>query len=47
MFSFSLSPDNSKTLKISIWRIIKNPEMLRFVADHLKTEQMCQDAVKK
>ena len=38
---------HSKTLKISIGTIIKNPEMLRFVFHHLKTKTMCQNAVKK
>ena len=26
---------------------LKNPEMLRFAPDHLKTKQMCKHAVKK
>ena len=26
---------------------MKNPEMLKFVPDHLKTKQMCNYAVKK
>ena len=33
--------------EISIGAIIKNPEMLRFAPDHLKTKNMCKDAVKK
>ena len=37
----------SKTLKISILTIVKNPEMLRYVSDHLKTKNMCKNAVKK
>ena len=32
---------------ISIGARIKNPEMLRFVPDHLKTKKMCKNAVKK
>ena len=34
-----------KTLKISIRAIIKDPEMLEFVPDHLT--KMCKHAVKK
>ena len=30
----------------NIWPIIKNPEMIRFVPDHLKTKNMCNHAVK-
>ena len=41
------SPDNYKTLKISIGVIIKNPEMLKFVPDDLKTKKMCKNAIKK
>ena len=26
---------------------MKNPEMLKFVPDHLKTKKMCKHAVKK
>ena len=32
---------------ISNAAIIKIPEMLRLVPDHLKTKKMCKDAVKK
>ena len=39
--------DNCKSSKISIGVIIKNPEMLKFVPDHLKTKKMCKHAVKK
>ena len=35
-----------KSLKISIETIMKNPEMLKFVPDHLKTKNMCKHAVK-
>ena len=34
-------PGNGKTLKKSIGAIIKNPEILRFVPDHLKAKKMC------
>ena len=36
-------PDNYKSLKISIREIIKNPEMLNFVPDHLKTKRSSPD----
>ena len=39
--------DIYKSLNISIVTIIKNPEMLKFVPDHLKTKSMCKHAVKK
>ena len=35
-----------KTLEINIGSIIKNPEMLRFFPDHLKTKKMFKHAVK-
>ena len=36
-----------KSLNISIGTVIKNPEMFKFVPDHLKTKKMCKRAVKK
>ena len=39
--------NNYQSLKISLGAIIKNPEMLTFVPDHLKTKKMCKHAVKK
>ena len=39
--------DIYKSLNISTVTIIKNPEMLKFVPDHLKTKSMCKHAVKK
>ena len=36
-----------KSLNISTVTVMKNPEMLKFVPDHLKTKKMCKDAVKK
>ena len=39
--------DIYKSLNISIVTIIKTPEMLKFVPDHLKTKSMCKHAVKK
>ena len=38
--------DIYKSLHISIEIVMKNPEMLRFVPDHLKTKNMCKNAVK-
>ena len=34
-------------LKISIVAVIKNPEILRFVSDYLKSKRKCKYAVKK
>ena len=39
--------DIYKSLKISIGTVMKNPEMLKFVPDPLKTKKMCNHAVKK
>ena len=36
-----------KSVKISIGTIIRNPVMLIFVLDHLKTKKMSKHAVKK
>ena len=36
-----------KTLKVSIRKIVNNPEMLWFVPVHLKTEKRCIYAIKK
>ena len=33
-------PGNYKSLRISIGSIMKNPEILRLVLDHLKTKKM-------
>ena len=41
------SPDNYKTLKICIRTTAKNPEMLKFVPDHLRTKVMCKNAVNR
>ena len=38
---------DSKTLKISIGAIIKDPEMLEIIPGHLSTKKMCKNAVKK
>ena len=47
MVDSEYSKDNSNNLKISTGAVIKNPEMLKFVPDHLKTKKMCKDTVKK
>ena len=39
--------DICKSIKISIGAVMKNPEMLKIVPDHLKTTKMCKHAVKK
>ena len=36
-----------KSLNIKIGTVMKNTEMLKIVADHLKTKKMCKHAVKK
>ena len=36
-----------KSLKINIGTVMRNPEMLKFVPDHLKTKRMCKHAVRK
>ena len=41
------SMDIYKSLNINIGTIMKNPEILKFVPDHLKTKKMCKHAVKK
>ena len=41
------SVDIYKSLNIYIGTVIKNPEMLKFVSDHLKTKKMCKHVVKK
>ena len=47
MVDSEYSPEKYMSLKISIGSIIKNPEMLIFVPDHLKTNKTCKHAVKK
>ena len=41
------SMDIYESLNINIRAIIKNPEMLKFLPDHLKNKKMCKHAVKK
>ena len=40
------SRDINKYLNINIGIVMKKPEMLKLVPDHLKTEKMCRHAVK-
>ena len=47
MVDSETSPKNYKTVKISIGTIIKNPEMLKLVSDHLKTKKMRRNAIRK
>ena len=36
-----------KSLNINIGTVKKNPEMLKFLPDYLKTKKICKHAVKK
>ena len=36
-----------QSVNISVETVMKNPGMLKFVPDHLKTKKMCKHAVKK
>ena len=47
MIGSECSPDNYKSLKTRIRSIIKNPEILKFIADHLNTKKMRRNALKK
>ena len=39
--------DIYKSVKISIGTVMRNPEMLKFVPDRLKTKKNCKYAVQK
>ena len=41
------SMDIYKSLNISIGTVMKNPEMLKIVPDHLKTKKICKHAIKR
>ena len=41
------SMDIYKSLKINIETVVKSPELLKSVPDHLKTKQMCKHVFKK
>ena len=47
MVDSEYSMDIYKSVKISIGTVMKNPEMLEIVPDHLKSRKMCKHAVKK
>ena len=46
MVDSGYSTDDYKSPKISIRKIMKNPELLKFIPDQLKTKKMCKHAVK-
>ena len=46
MVGSKYSIDIYKSVKISIEAVMRNPELLKFVLDHLKTKKMCKHAVK-
>ena len=39
--------DIYKSAKISVGAVMRNPKILKFVPDQLKTKKMCKHAVKK
>ena len=41
------SMDVCKSSNVSIETVMKNPEIIKFVLDHLKTKRMCKHTVKK
>ena len=41
------SMDIYKSLNITIGTAMKNPEILKFVPNHLKTKKMCKHPVEK
>ena len=41
------SMDIYKFVKTSIGTVMKNPEMLKFIPEHLKTKKLCKHAFKK
>ena len=47
MVDSKYSMDVYKSVKINVGTVMKNPKMLKFVPDHLKTKKMCKCAVKK
>ena len=47
MVNSEYSKHNCKTLQISIRAIMKNPEILKFVPDHLTIKKVCKHAIKK
>ena len=47
MIDSEYSTNIFKSLNISIRTVMRNPEILKFVPDHLKTKKLCRHAVKK
>ena len=41
------STNNYNSLKISVGATIKNPEIIRFIPDHIKTKTVYKNAAKK
>ena len=41
------SIDIYESVKTSIGTVMKNPEMLKLIPEHLKTKKLCKHAVKK
>ena len=46
MVDSDYSTNICKSVNISIGTVMRNPEMLKVVPDHLKTKNMCKHAVK-
>ena len=46
MVDSDYSTNICKSVNISIGTVMRNPEMLKAVPDHLKTKKMCKHAVK-
>ena len=46
MFDSEYNTDNYISPKISIRAIMKNPNILEFVPDHLKTKKSCKHVIK-
>ena len=46
MVGSGYSMDIYKSAKIKMGTVMQNPEMLKFVPDHLKTKKMCKHEVK-
>ena len=47
MVDIEYSTDIYKSAKISIGTVMRNPEILKFAPDYLKTKKICKPAVKK
>ena len=46
MIGSEYSMDIYKSVKINMRTVMENPEMLKFVPDHLKTKKLCKHADK-